>query len=238
MSSGRLIAAYIFGSVGRGQADTLSDLDILAVVENNRGKVDEAEVLKLVPRLYAGLKPSISWYGAARITEMFQNGELFAWHLFQETALLFDPTHFLPALGKPSLYRECMQDVHSFRAILSGIPEQVRRSTINATYEAGLVYVCMRNIAMAASWELCERPDFSRYSVFNLRGMRGCPILVEEFDVAMHCRMASQRGYQPPARATASFILDVYKRLDPWLDELEDLLKRKADGRPYAQNAV
>ena len=82
MSAGKLIAAYIFGSVGRGQADPLSDLDILAVVENNRGKVDDADVLKLVADQYKSLKTSISWYGAAPIEEMFRNGELFAWHLF------------------------------------------------------------------------------------------------------------------------------------------------------------
>ena len=144
---------------------------------------------------------------------------------------LFDPASFLRVLGRPSPYRECLQDVRSFRAILRGIPGQVRQSAINAAYEAGLVYVCMRNIAMAASWELCDRPDFSRYSVFNLKGFRGCPISVEEFDVAMHCRMASQRGREPPVGAMASFILDVYQRLDPWLNELEDLLMRKADGR-------
>src|SRR5690242_5319329 len=168
MSAGRLIAAYIFGSVGRGQADPLSDLDILAIVENNRGKVDEADVLKLVFDQYASLKPSISWYGAARIAEMFRNGELFAWHLSQETVPLFDPANFLPRLGKPSPYKECLLDVRSFRTILRGIPLHVEQSAINAAYEAGLVYVCMRNIAMAASWELCERPDFSRYSIYNL----------------------------------------------------------------------
>lgn len=237
MNSGRLIATYIFGSVGRGQADALSDLDILAIVENNRGKVNEADVLDQAPDRYASLKPSISWYGAERIMEMFRNGELFAWHLSLETLPLFDPTNFLPKLGKPSPYNECLQDVRSFRAILRGIPTQVRHSAINAAYEAGLVYVCMRNIAMAASWELCERPDFSRYSLFNLSGVARCPISIEEFDVAMHCRMASQRGRQPPASATAFFILDVYKRLEPWLNELEDLLMRKINGRQHAQDA-
>ncbi|MGP9812923.1 nucleotidyltransferase domain-containing protein [Rhodopseudomonas sp. NSM] len=238
MSTGSLIAAYIFGSVGRGQADPLSDLDILAVVENNRGKVAEVDVLKLVPLQYASLKPSISWYGAARVTEMFHNGELFAWHLSRETVPLFDPSRFLPTLGTPTPYRECLADVRSFRAILRGIPPQVQQSAVNAAYEAGLVYVCLRNISMAASWELCEAPDFSRYSVFNLKGLRKCPISVEEFDAAMHCRMASQRGRLPPHSATVPYILDVYRRLDPWLDELEGLLIRKENGRQYAQNAV
>lgn len=231
MSSGKLLATYIFGSVGRGQADALSDLDILAVVENNRGKVLEAEVLGLVPKRYSSLKPSISWYGRARIAEMFRNGELFAWHLYQETVPLWDPGFFLPKLGVPGAYTEGLRDVHSFRAILSGIPAQVRDSAINAAYEAGLVYVCLRNIGMAASWTLCATPDFSRYSIFNLLGVDRCPIAVEEFDIAMQCRMASQRGRNSPSQVTASFIMDLYRRLDPWLGDLQSvLLKREANG--------
>ncbi|WP_156380870.1 nucleotidyltransferase domain-containing protein [Pseudolabrys sp. Root1462] len=238
MSSGRLIAAYIFGSVGRGHADILSDLDILAVVKNNRGKVDESEVLRFVPQQYSHLKPSISWYGALRVAEMFRNGELFSWHLYRETLPLFDPTRFLPSLGEPAVYKDCLQDVRSFRAILSSIPAQVQRSAMNAAYEAGLVYVCLRNIAMAASWRLCDRPDFSRYSVFHLRSIRPCPVSVEEFDAAMHCRMASQRGHQPPAIVTAAFIVNVFARLDPWLDELECLLRREVNGRPNTTHAL
>jgi len=234
MSRGKLIAAYLFGSAGRGQIDDLSDLDILAIVENNQGKVAEVAVTQLIPGQYAHLKPSISWYGAARVIEMFRNGELFAWHLYQESVPLFDPSGLLVKLGQPAVYKDSLQDMLSFRSILQGIPTQVQNSSVNAAYEAGLVYICMRNIAMAASWLLCEKPDFSRYSIFHLEGMRRCPISIEEFDITMHCRMASQRGYEPPVEATALFIFDIYGRLDPWFDELEALVIRKTNEAKHA----
>ncbi|WP_425338909.1 nucleotidyltransferase domain-containing protein [Methylocapsa acidiphila] len=49
MKSGELIAAYIFGSVGRGQQDASSDLDVLAVVRDGGGKVAEDVVAFLYP---------------------------------------------------------------------------------------------------------------------------------------------------------------------------------------------
>ena len=85
MKSGELIAAYVFGSVGRGQQDELSDLDLLAIVKNGGGKVHEEVVASHIPRDLQCLKLSISWYGANRLREMFRNGELFAWHLYRET---------------------------------------------------------------------------------------------------------------------------------------------------------
>ncbi|MFC1459291.1 nucleotidyltransferase domain-containing protein [Microvirga arabica] len=228
MNSGKLIGAYVFGSVGRGQHDSLSDLDVLAVVENGSGKVDEALVASLIPDDLTPLKLSISWYGRNRLREMFQNGELFAWHLHQETIPLFDPHQFLKALGQPNHYRDCLADVASFQKVLSEIPLQVSRNESNAVYEAGLIYVCLRNIAMAASWALCEKPDFSRYSAFRLRGYYPCPISLSEFELTMSCRMAGQRGLDPPKGVDRSFVLDLFERLEHWVQGLTIALQREA----------
>ena len=162
------------------------------------------------------LKPSISWYGGDRLREMFRNGELFAWHLYRETLPLYDPTNFLTGLGNPAVYRDAVADTRSFHKVLKGIPTQIAANEHNAVYEAGLIYVCLRNIAMAASWSLCEFPNFTRYSPFQLAGIRACPIARDEFDVTMACRMAGQRGNAPPAGIRLPFVSDVYRRLDPW----------------------
>jgi len=162
---------------------------------------------------------------------MYRNGELFAWHLHNETAPLYDPTGFLCSLGRPAAYKDCLADVDSFCSILSGIPAQVTLNECNATYEAGLVYVCLRNIAMAASWVLCEKPDFSRYSAFALSGIFPCPISVQEFECAMHCRMAGQRGQNPPSGVDARFVLALFERLEPWLTSLRLVLREREHGQ-------
>ena len=75
----------MFGSVGRGQQDRLSDLDVLCVVQNGAGRLAEGSIVDYIPPELCSLKLSISWYGGNRIREMFRNGELFAWHLHRET---------------------------------------------------------------------------------------------------------------------------------------------------------
>src|SRR5216683_206867 len=210
----KVIGAYIFGSVGRGEQDSLSDLDVLAVVKTGAGRIPESLVISHIPKEFKSLKPSISWYGSDRLQEMFRNGELFAWHLHREAIPLFDPDRFLSQLGKPSAYQEFVADVASFHKVLTGIPSQIAANEYNAVYEAGLVYVCLRNIAMSASWILCDAPDFSRYSPFKLSEIAACPISIEEFELTMACRMASQRGQEPPSCITSAFVIDVFERLD------------------------
>ncbi len=229
MSSGRLTGTYVFGSVGRGDQDSKSDLDILAVVENRTGKVSDSVVLAHIPIELRSLKPSISWYGGDRVREMFRNGELFAWHIYKETIPLFDPQKFVSGLGRPAEYREFVADVSSFHHILTGIPSQIALNKNNAIYEAGLIYVCLRNMAMAASWALCEFPDFSRHSPFRLVGVSACPISAEEYELAMACRMASQRGLAPPPCVSREFVIEIFDRLDPWVQELHSILQRKDD---------
>ncbi|ANM14026.1 MULTISPECIES: nucleotidyltransferase domain-containing protein [unclassified Rhizobium] len=224
MTGGTLLASYVFGSVGRGQADHLSDLDILAVVENAKGKVPENVVLATVPATLRRMKSSISWYGENRLREMFANGELFAWHLHRETRPLFDTQGFLAKLGTPSPYRDTERDVASFIKVMREIPAQIALNQGNAIYEAGLIYVCLRNIAMSASWDLCDAPDFSRYSIFNLGGVPRCPLSQVEFEQAMFCRMAGQRGAPPPDGVDAAFVIDVHSRVWPWLEALSERL--------------
>jgi predicted nucleotidyltransferase len=221
-----LIASYIVGSFGRGEQDHLSDLDVLAVVKNGSGKVPDHVIYDLLPRHLAPLKPSISWYGEARIRGMFKNGDLFAWHVFQDSIPIYDPQNFIAAIGQPSEYTERIADISSFRKVLEGIPAQIQRHEGNTVYEAGLIYVCLRNICMAASSALNLKPDFSRYSAFKLANIEPCPISRAEFDMLMLCRMAAQRGAEPPASIKPSLVLGIHSRLTPWLDSLGQTVER------------
>lgn len=223
---GKLLGVYVFGSVARGDLDARSDLDLLAVVADGEGKVDEADVLAHVPMELHSLEPSISWYGRTRLKQMFSSGELFSWHLHQEAQSLFEFERTMAELGEPAPYRDGAADVASFETILAGIPGQLRAAPENAVYELGLVYVCLRNICMAASWSLCSRPDFSRYSPFLLDGAPPLPLAREEYELALACRMAGQRGVQPPRRVERSHVANVHARIAPWVAGLRRLLEK------------
>jgi hypothetical protein len=213
---GKLLAIYVFGSVARDQGDAQSDLDLLAIVADGCGKVDEKDVLAHIPAEMRQFEPSVSWYGHARIGQMFRNGELFAWHLHYEAVPIFDPQLVLPTLGPPAPYVTAVDDVAFFETLLASIAPQLETQPGNAVYELGLVYVCLRNIGMAASGALASKPNFSRYSPYELPGVDPPPLTRSAYETAMACRMAGQRGIVPPAHVCPIETASLCRLLQPW----------------------
>ena len=222
---GKLLATYVFGSVARAQGDAQSDLDLLAIVADGCGKVDAEDVLAHVPQQMCNFDPSISWYGLNRIKEMYRNGDLFAWHLCHEALPLYDPECILDGLGKPASYCTAPEDVAFFEALLFSIPSNLKARPANVVYELGLVYVCLRNIGMAASGKIAGKPNFSRYSPYELPGMAPPPMARSDYDVAMACRMAGQRGIIPPGAPNAANIISLCSSLRPWIAEVRRRLE-------------
>ncbi|MXO92713.1 hypothetical protein GRI62_03710 [Erythrobacter arachoides] len=224
---GKIFGFYLIGSVARNEFDALSDLDLLAIVQDGAGKVDEKALLSFIPDKYAAMDASVSWYGRRRINEMLKNGELFAWHIWQEHIALFESNGFsLRGLGPPRPYKNSLVDVRSFRKILREVPGRLRLSPTNVIYEFGLIYVCLRNIAMSASAKLCDAPDFSRYSPFRINLSQPLPMTRECYEKAMMCRMAGQRGLSLPDHPSADEVISLYEGLESWLSILEERLEQ------------
>lgn len=223
--SGELLGCYIIGSVARGEDDERSDLDILAIVRDGKGKVSSEDILALVPDKERYREAGISWYGVNRIRQMFTNGELFAWHIWREHIILYERGVSLSGLGPPNSYRNALLDLESFERILLGSPANLEVAPENTIYEFGLLYVCLRNIAMSASGMLRDWPDFSRYSPYHLPEVPTLPMPRQEYDVAMECRMAGQRGISPPKTVDAQLVLSCYKGAVTWIGLLKELLR-------------
>lgn len=227
MKHGGLIGVFVFGSYGRGDHDDTSDLDILAVVENGKGRVPTDKVLKYLPPILRHLPPEISWYGQSRVRNMFEGGELFAWHLHGDAQPIFDPSGFLRSLGTPKQYVAAIEDIKSFQSLLDGVPQQLRSAPWNRVYEAGLVYICARNIAMSASAVLLDAPDFSRNSPLNLRDSAPFPLTVTEYSELMHCRLAGQRGQQIPHLNDVGAVISVHARVSAWAELVLDRVEQE-----------
>jgi hypothetical protein len=118
-----------------------------------------------------------------------------------------------------------LEDVESFENILAEIPKQLAVSSENSIYELGLIYVCLRNICMSASAVLCGKPDFSRYSPFSLQGFPSAPVERADYDDAMACRMAGQRGMAPPTNVSAERVYGIHSKLAPWVEALRHRLE-------------
>lgn len=71
----------VFGSSARGEQDSFSDFDVIAIVKDGKGKQEDSIVRKAV-LAYSDKPPSISWYGENKVRNFFELGDLFAWHLY------------------------------------------------------------------------------------------------------------------------------------------------------------
>jgi len=194
-----IVSIRVFGSVARGDNDYRSDLDILAILADNQ-KPSEEPVNDFVLKLF-GEKGSISWYSYRRIRELFQEGHLFAWHIFLESKQIApaNKTDVVNQLGEPSKYTSAYRDMASLLGILSSVKRAIIECPRNVVYEAGLIYVCTKNIALIASSFGDRRLDFSRYSPYNLNiEFVEFPLARKDYDLLIQARHSSMRGLSLP----------------------------------------
>lgn len=213
-----VVSVCIFGSMARGDHDERSDADVLVVVRDRSGKISEKVVSDFV-RPWVGRTPTISWYGQKRLQEMFESGHLFAWHLYYECRPVWGPLSIQEIFGRPAPYEDALLDISSFQEVMADIPAALQHCPRNVVYEMGLLYVCVRNIAMSASWHMCDKPDFTRYSPFHL-GQRKFGASRAEYALAMLCRMASQRGIRISDSVECNRVFHLQEALFLWSQDI------------------
>jgi hypothetical protein len=174
---------YIFGSMTRGEVSPSSDADVLVILDSS----DE----NLFP-------PSWSVYSRNTIETYFTMGRLFAWHLHLEAVRVYprSGTGFLAELGEPAPYSSIAEDLAELKSLLLDSVLELQNGSPSPIYELGLAYTAIRDIAMAASWAMLDRPSFSRYAPYELPVR--CPLPLAIYETAMCARHASTRGSAVP----------------------------------------
>lgn len=175
--------ARLYGSRVRGEADRLSDIDILVMsVEpyNQAQRQDISAVLATGIQDVLGADAeaiSVAWYSEARLCQMYADGHLFAWHLFLESVKFLDASaDFLDTLGRPSRYLNATVDIGKFYRIMLQGQAALLGNPRNACYEAGMMYLCCRNVAMCASWYSGLGLKFGRYSPYEILDLPRFPL--------------------------------------------------------------
>lgn len=170
---------YIFGSAVRGEVSSTSDIDVLVIPLGNG---------------HSEYPATWSVYSPAIIQSYFKSDRLFAWHLHLEAKCIHsgNPTPYLSSLGAPAPYSSAREDIDDLEEMLRESLREMQRGTANLIYELGIAYTAIRDIAMAASWTLLDRPCFSRDAPFRLP--KPCPVSRNAYLGAMLARHSSTRG--------------------------------------------
>ena len=210
-------ALRLFGSVARGESDGWSDKDLLIVVpcESSVGSVRS-----MLDELWT-TKIDISVYTEHRYRQMHAEGHLFAWHIFKESrpatleGLASETYDLITRLGTPSTYRGSRVDAQALIDMLQHCAEGLGTEEASEVFEAGVLYVISRNLAIIASWELgCL--SFSVSAPFLVGKMLGYPYPLDEatYLLLRQSRKATTSGTTPPAISRVAVLT--------WLQQVHD----------------
>lgn len=212
---------FLFGSSARGDADSSSDTDVLLVYEHEPTILERQRAKELVSE-QLGKECSFGEYTSERLSDMFSDGHLFAWHLYLEARALdvagVSTVHFAFPQPKPYLY--AVRDAMNFMGLLRSCVAEVAMKSASLVYEAGLGYVAIRNIGMSLSALALTQPEFDRHVAFKVARVLGTasPCRLEEYDLLVAARHASQRGLDAPS-LHANVLLSTLNRALDWAEQ-------------------
>ena len=141
---------YAFGSICRGELDPDSDIDLLACVTGGKPNIDSAK---------------FSIYTHHRLTQLWKEGNPFAWHLHLESKLLFssDGEDFIAdVLKTPNRYTQASADCIKFKQLFEESAHSLQTEPNSATFHLSCIFLATRNFATCHSLGIAK-PSFSRY---------------------------------------------------------------------------
>lgn len=203
---------YAFGSICRGEVDASSDIDMLAIVNGHDTRFN--------PNDY-------SIYSYARVCDLWEQGNPFAWHLFLEARLVYSPDNIdhLRSLGEPSIYKSGLADCEKFREIFLSAKESICCSTLTEIFDLSSVFLGVRNFATCYSLHCNTKPDFSRNSARNL-GEYSIPMDDFTYSLFERARVLCTRGI---GELLSSSEVDKAKialgEIDYWMVEILNTIK-------------
>jgi hypothetical protein len=221
-------AVWLYGSRARGDADALSDTDVLAVADSPPSPEDAAACVGMALGCV-----SVSSYSWTEVQAMAAYGSVFLHHVRLEGIPLFENdcckgrlSSMLEGLGP---YRRARQDVSAFRTVLADVKESMSNGG-SPTYESSVLGTVLRHASMLGCF-VSGCPTFGRLTpVWKLVGAGIIHSDIwSEFSTLYSARLyASGRGelsFKPTWEDVSLWL----NRASSFLDELE-VLANEYDG--------
>lgn len=203
---------YSFGSICRGEIDEFSDVDTLLITDE---KIATAE------------NSNISVYTPQRISQLWEAGDPFAWHLYYEARLIYSSQSapFLRSLQKPQKYKTGPYDVDAYEVTYNDAMFSLKSSNLSPVFDAGAVFVGMRNAAISYSLIALSTPVFSRDAAILIDEM-SIAIPKDTFTTMKISRLAAVRGIA--YKLTSDQIKNICNesdRIEIWFSRIKEAIK-------------
>ncbi|NNH37184.1 nucleotidyltransferase domain-containing protein [Acinetobacter terrae] len=204
---------YAFGSICRGEIDFYSDVDLIAISE------DQSKLSELDPNKF-------SIYSEERLKEYWEIGNPFAWHLHKESKLIFssDGNDLIKVWGKPSNYSNGLNDLIKFQNIFLDSIHQIELTRDSFLFDISTIFLSIRNFATCYSLAN-GKINFHRNSALKLDN-KSIQIDMESYRMLEAARLLATRGVgEFPNEYGLSRIINSFQIIDDWMRLLLDDLK-------------
>ena len=194
---------YAFGSVCRGEIDTVSDIDLLALVDGFDKRFDPAKY---------------SIYSYAKMRSLWSRGSPFALHLSIESRLLFasDGQDFLSALGEPQRYRAYVADCEKFLDAFKQAQQSLRDGASSRVFDLSTAFLSIRNISTCYALGVLGQPNFSRHAAIQLPNS---PFPSDAYRIMERARiLATRAAGDDITEPEAGLVLDDLPKITSWME--------------------
>jgi predicted nucleotidyltransferase len=213
-----VVEVWMYGSAARGDADRLSDLDLLVVG-------DSGEEGDLPAALMSGESLSVSRYTWDEIAAMVGYGSLFLHHVRQEGRPIVedDPPRLRQLLAQLPRYRRAGQELDSFAEVVADVRHALE-GDYSPQFELAVLATAARHAAILGCY-LSGEPQFGRIEPFRLllRRFGYSSTDIEAFERLYDYRVAENQGDVRP--------VDERDDVATWAARVGSLIQRVMDLR-------
>lgn len=200
---------YAFGSVVRGEIDKFSDIDLLILkdIGEDMSEID---------------KEQYSIYTYQRISELWLEGNPFAWHLFIEGKCIFtnNKIPFLDSLNKPSNYKNLKDDLNKFFELFITSKNSILDEKYSIDFDLSMIFLAIRNFASCFSLGYLKNYEFSRNSALRL-DKYSIEINNQVYDRLKKSRLLSTRGLGDKiSQNELILIINEFPKIEKWFNQL------------------